>query len=104
MSDPIIVEIPHGLGAAEAKRRIDQGFARLAEQIGGQRIAQVKRKWAGDRLAFSVGVLGQAISGEVLVMTELVRIEVQLPPLLSALAGGIKPRLQKQAQVLLEKK
>lgn len=32
MSSPIAIDIPHTLGAAEARRRIDQGFAQLASR------------------------------------------------------------------------
>lgn len=104
MSTPIAVDIPHQLGAPEAKRRIDQGFVRLAEQVGGPGLAQVKSTWDGDRMSFSLGMLGQVICGQLLVTSDMVRIEVHLPAFLGALASSIKGRLHKQGQLLLEKK
>ena len=104
MNTPIAVDIPHRLGVAEARRRIDQGFAQLAEQVGGPGLARVTRAWEGDRMTFALAVLGQAITGQLLVTGELVRIEVQLPGFLGALAGGVRDRLRKQGQLLLEKK
>lgn len=102
MSTPIAVDIPHRLGVAEAKRRIDQGFVQLAEQVGGPGLARVNRAWDGDRMSFSLAMLGQAISGRLLVTGDLVRIEVHLPGFLAALASGMKGRLQKQGQLLLK--
>lgn len=101
---PVTVDIPHQLGAAEARRRIDQGFAQLAEQMGGSGLSQVTRAWAGDRLSFSVGILGQAITGELLVTDDLVRIELLLPGVLGALARAIKGRVERQGLLLLGKK
>ena len=34
MSQPVTVTIPHQLGAAEARRRIDNGFADFARHMG----------------------------------------------------------------------
>jgi hypothetical protein len=104
MDTPIIVEIPHDLGAAEARRRIDQGFASLAEQVGGPGLVRVERSWLGDRMDFSMGVLGQLITGQLLVMGDLVRIEVHLPSILAAFASAVRGRLKTGGQALLEKK
>jgi hypothetical protein len=104
MSTPITVDIPHQLGVAEARRRIDQGFARLAEQMSGLAVAQVDRAWDGDRMTFSFGALGQLITGQLLVMGDLVRIEVHLPGVLGALAQAIRGRVEKQGRLLLERR
>lgn len=104
MSSPITVDIPHQLGGAEARRRIDQGFARLAEQMTGQALAQVDRKWDGDRMAFSFRALGQVIGGNLTVMSDVVRIEVVLPGFLGAMAQAVRGRVETQGRLLLEKK
>lgn len=101
---PVIVTIPHQLGAAEARRRIDRGFAQLAEQMGGPGLTQVSRTWFGDRMSFSVGMLGQAITGELMVMNDLVRIELRLPGVLGALARAIRGRVETQGRLLLGNK
>jgi hypothetical protein len=104
MSKPITIDIPHQLGAAEAKRRIDQGFSTLLEQVGGAGLARVSRSWEGDRMTFSVTALGQLISGHLLIMNDMVRMEVQLPALLMSFAQAIRARMQTQGQILLGKK
>jgi hypothetical protein len=104
MTRPITVDIPHQLGAQEARRRIDDGFGRLAAEIGGSGFTRLDRSWQGDRMSFSIGALGQLITGRLQVMTHLVRIELELPGFLAALAGTMRGRLQKAGQLLLEKR
>ena len=48
MSAPVQVDLPHKLGAAEAKRRIDGGIGRLRDLIPGG--AEVRSAWTGDSL------------------------------------------------------
>jgi len=103
MSKPITVTIPHELGRAEARRRIEDGFARFGNQFGGQ-ASHLEKSWTGDKLNFAVNVMGQAISGSLDVMDAAVRIEVLLPGLLGMIAGKVKGRLQTEGQLLLEKK
>lgn len=103
MSKPITVTIPHELGRAEARRRIEEGFGRFASQMGGAAGALTK-SWEGDRLDFSLTAMGQAISGVIDVAESAVRLEVVLPNLLAMVAGKLKGRLQKEGQTLLEKK
>src|SRR3954468_13242581 len=103
MSKPITVNIPHELGRAEARRRIDEGFGRFASQMGGVAGALTK-SWEGDRLSFSLQAMGQAVSGFIDVAEHQVRLEILLPNLLAMIAGKLKGRLQKEGQVLLEKK
>ena len=104
MATPITVSIPHQLGRAEARRRIETGFTNLMRQLpsaGGT----CSERWDGDRLTFSVaGLAGQTFSGVVDVLDAAVTIEIELPGLLGLIAGGIKGRLQKAGQLLLTRK
>jgi hypothetical protein len=104
MNKPIIVEIPHQLGAAEAHRRIEQGFAKLATEVGGSAVAHVRHDWTGHRMAFSFGALGQVISGTVNVQEALVQIEVTLRGILDLMASAIRGKVEKQGQLLLGRK
>jgi hypothetical protein len=100
---PIRVTIPHQLGRVEARRRIEAGFGDLARNLGGSAGALTKT-WDGDRMSFSVQALGQAISGSVDVADAAVTVDVLLPGFLAMIAGKVRGRLQKQGQLLLEKK
>jgi putative polyhydroxyalkanoate system protein len=102
MTTPIRVSIPHQLGRAEARRRIETGFSKLASQLpGGAKLCN--QSWEGDRLAFSLAALTQTVSGSVEVLESTVTIEIELPGLLGQIAGAFKDRLQKAGQLLLGK-
>lgn len=102
MSKAVSVTIPHELGRAEARRRVDAGFADLSRHLGG--LGAVSKQWEGDRLSFAFQAMGQAISGAIDVADHAVKLEVLLPNLLAMMAGKLKGRLQKEGQLLLEKK
>ena len=104
MSKPLTVEIPHDLGREEARRRVEQGFDRLQHQFGGGGMAKLEKRWVGDQLSFQAQVLGQAVNGRLDVLAQVVRMELDLPPLLAMIAGTLKGRLQKEGQLLLEKR
>ncbi|HEY8617800.1 polyhydroxyalkanoic acid system family protein [Phenylobacterium sp.] len=103
MTKAITVNIPHELGRAEARRRIEEGFERFSAQMGGAAGAFTK-SWDGNRLSFAVQAMGQAISGSIDVEEASVRLEVLLPNLLALVAGKLKGRLQKEGQILLDHK
>jgi hypothetical protein len=103
MSKPISVTVPHQLGREEARRRVDEGFADLARHLGGAAGA-LDKAWSGDRLSYSLTSLGQSISGYVTVGDTAVTIEVLLPGFLGMIAGKVRGTLQKEGQLLLEKK
>jgi hypothetical protein len=103
MSQPVTVTIPHQLGAAEARRRIDQGFADFAKHLGNAPGA-IERSWQGDRLNFTLTSFGQAITGNVVVTDAQVTVELLLPGFLAMLAGKVKGTLKREGQLLLEKK
>ena len=100
MSQPVVVTIPHQLGRAEARRRIDEGLGRFTQQFGA--MGDVKHGWEGDVLRFTVASMGQAITGLIDVGEAAVRLEVVLPGFLGMIANKVKGRLQKEGQVLLE--
>lgn len=103
MSKPLVVSIPHNLGKAEAQRRLQGGLAGLKSQFG-DKIASIDESWSGDRMDFRVGAMGQNVSGNVQVMEEQVRVEVQLPWILAMIAEKAKTFIQKQGTLMLEKK
>jgi putative polyhydroxyalkanoate system protein len=103
---PVTVNIPHKLGKQEARRRIDEGFGRLRQQMTGGVAGMVtfQERWEGDRLHFEGSGLGQKMTGRLDVLPDSVRVEVDLPEILAAMADLITGRLQKEGQKLLEKK
>jgi hypothetical protein len=102
MATPITVSIPHQLGRAEARRRIETGFAKIIHLLPAS-AGNCSERWDGDRLIFSVVTMGQTVAGVINVLDAVVAMEIDLPSVLGMIAGGLKDRLQKVGQLLLTK-
>ena len=100
MSQPITVDVPHSLGAAEAKRRIQANIGGLGAKLPAG--AQVRPVWEGDRLRLDVTMLGQTAEAELDILDSLVRIKVLLPPALAFFRQAIEAGLRQGGAVLLE--
>jgi hypothetical protein len=103
MSKPLVVSIPHRLGKDEAIRRLKSGFGNAQSNFGNFFTVQ-DETWTGDQLSFRLSALGQAAAGTVAVADDHVDIEVQLPWLLAKFAEKAQVMIQKQGQLMLEKK
>lgn len=102
MSAPIIVDLPHRLGAAEAKRRIAGNLGQLGARLPAG--ARISSEWQGDRLKLDVGALGQRIDARLDVQEKLVRVTVLLPPALAFFGAAIEAGLRQSGGALLEDK
>lgn len=103
MTSPIIVDLPHNLGAAEAKRRIAGGIGRLEDHIPGG-AADVRSSWEGDRMNLQVTAMGQEVSARIDIRERVVRVEMVLPPVLAFFGRQIEGLLRRQGAELLEDK
>jgi hypothetical protein len=103
MNKPITVDLPHSLGAEEAKNRMRGGIGKLKDHIpGGQ--AQVESRWEGDRMHLRVQAMGQEVSGHIDVEETKVRLELVLPAFLSLFAGKIEALMRSRGGEMLEDK
>ncbi|MGZ8282474.1 MAG: polyhydroxyalkanoic acid system family protein [Allosphingosinicella sp.] len=98
---PISVDLPHQLGAEEAKRRIDGGIGRLKDFIPGGS-AEVRSAWTGDRLGLQVAAMGQEVNAQLDVQETYVRVDLLLPPELGFFRGIIEAGLRHRGADLLE--
>lgn len=99
---PLVVDIPHRLGAAEAKRRIKNGaggFTRFLPAGAG-----VEQRWAGDILHLAIAALGQELKAEVAVAEAHVRVSMILPPALAFVRQAIEAGIRQGGSELLEDK
>jgi len=96
----LTVSIPHQLGRAEARRRIQEGIGQAKQQYG-QFVQQPVEQWSGDTLDFSCRVMGQPLSGKVFVEDQVVRLEIPLPWPLAMLVGSLKPMIEQEGRKLL---
>ena len=102
MSTPLTVDLPHKLGAEEARRRIERNVGRLSEHIPGG--AQVGSRWDGDRLDLDIGAMGQQVKTQIDIQETVVRMTVMLPPALTFFRGMIEPLIRSQGAAMLEDK
>ena len=100
MSEPITLEIPHKLGLAAARARVDGGIGKLAGMFPGG--AAVDHRWEGDTMHFTVAAMGQRVASRLTVSEAKVRAEIDLPPFLALFADKIRAKLAKEAPKLLE--
>jgi hypothetical protein len=102
MSGPISVDLPHHLGAEEAKRRIESNIGGLTSHLPSG--AQVASNWQGNQLKLDIGAMGQQVNAGIDVQENIVRVSVLLPPALSFFGKAIEAGLRRSAPALLEDK
>ena len=99
---PIAFDLPHSLGQAEARRRIDNGVGSLKDHIPGA--AEVRSSWTGDRLGLQIMAMGQEVSARIDVRESVVHLEMLLPPALAFFAKPIEAALSRGGTAMLEDK
>ena len=93
------VDIPHQLGKAGARARVEGGFRQIADLIPGGHVSE--HRWDGDSLTFVVEGLGQRISSRLDIFEAKVHAVVDLPPFLALFAEPLRAKLAKEGQVML---
>jgi hypothetical protein len=97
MSNSIVITVPHRLDPEEAKKRIAERLELLRRDYISK-LGYSEANWNGDTADLRVVVLGQTVTGKIYVMRDDLRIEVQLPWILGALAGKIQAVLTSNAE------
>lgn len=99
---PIKFDLPHSLGQAEARRRIENGVGSLKDHIPGA--AEIRSAWSGDQLGLQIMAMGQEVSARLDVRESLVHLEMLLPPALAFLSRPIELALRRGGEAMLEDK
>ncbi|MEO0642600.1 MAG: polyhydroxyalkanoic acid system family protein [Pseudomonadota bacterium] len=95
------VRLPHQLGRAEVRRRLDERKHEIVTYFP-EGIANLESAWTGeDHLDFTVAVAGQRIGGAVDIGDDHVVIDIDLPFLLSFLKPTIERSMRKEGTRLL---
>lgn len=100
MSQPLTVDVPHSLGAAEARRRMQANLHALGSKLPAG--ATVTPAWEGDRLRLDIAMLGQQVEARLDIQETLVRITVLLPAALAFFRQAIEAGLRQSGAALLE--
>jgi hypothetical protein len=99
MSRPVEVDLPHQLGRAGARQRIEGGFGKLAGYVPGGHVTE--HRWDGDTLHFTVEGMGQRVGVRLDVADSNVHAVFELPALLAMFAEPLREKLQKEGPKLL---
>ncbi|WP_230482491.1 polyhydroxyalkanoic acid system family protein [Sphingomonas sp. Leaf21] len=95
-------DIPHALGHAAARRRIEQGLPKLEAKIPGG--GQVTSEWpADDRLMLTIIAMGQTVKADMNIADDALRGTVAIPMMLSMMAGPIGEFVKTSAEKMLAK-
>ena len=100
--EPMVVDIPHKLGAAEARRRIEGGAGSFTRFLPAG--AKVEQSWVDGRLHLSLAAFGQTLDARIEVQEALVRVSMILPPALSFFRQAIEAGIRQGGTELLEDK
>ena len=101
----MIIDIPHKLGREEAKRRLKGRIGELSSHIPGG-AADVRTEWPTEnRMTLAVDAMGQTVATVLDVEETHIKLQLQLPAMLSFMSGAIEKAIRKGgAKVLLEDK
>lgn len=95
-------DIPHTLGRAEARRRIEAGLPKLAQHIPGG--GTVDAQWAdADRLTLAITAMGQKVAVDMAVEEARIAGRVQVPMMLAMMGGPIAEFVKTSAEKMLAK-
>lgn len=100
MTAPIEMDLPHKLGRAAARARIEGGIGKLASFVPGGTITD--QRWDGDTLHLAVEAMGQRVASRLTVLDDRVHAVFDLPPFLGLFADRIRAKLAKDGPKLLE--
>lgn len=100
MTAPIEIDLPHRLGRAAARARIEAGIGKLASFIPGGTVRE--QRWEGDTLVLTIEAMAQRVGARLTVLDDKIHAVFDLPPFLALFAEKIRAKLQKDAPKLLE--
>ncbi|TPG38962.1 hypothetical protein EAH79_14495 [Sphingomonas koreensis] len=100
MGTPVEMDIPHQLGKAGVRARLDGGIGKISTMIPGG--AVVDHRWEGDTMFFTVKAMGQTIGSKLETFEDKVHAIIDLPPMMALFANQIKAALQQEGQKLLK--
>lgn len=101
MARQITFSFPHRHSQAEVKSRLVDAIAE-ARAKHPTLLAGAQETWSGDRMDFRLNVMGQTVTGDVMIDAEQVHLHVNLPFVLAMLADKIRPRIEAEGRKLLD--
>ena len=100
MNQPLALDIPHTLGKAGVRARIDSRIGQVASAVPGGAI--VEKRWDGDTFHFTVSAMGQRVASTITAFEDHVHAVVDLPLFLLPFAGMVRGAIEQGAPKLLK--
>ncbi len=96
------VTVPHDLGRAEAKRRLEAGLPKLEQHIpgGGSLTSDIV---SDSRLMLVISAMGQKVPVDIAIMDDRLDADVSVPPFLKMMQGQIGDFVKVSAEKMLHK-
>lgn len=96
------VRLPHGLEAAEVRRRLDHGLERARTEFG-DKVTALDAAWETDeRLKIDLIVMGMSIAGDIDVLPAELVVRVDLPMMAGLFAGQIRSGIEERLGGMLQ--
>lgn len=96
------VRLPHGLDAAEVRRRLDHGIDRARTEFADQ-VTAIDAAWETDeRLKLDLKVMGMSIAGDIDVLPAELVVRLDLPMMAGMFAGRIRSSIEERLGGLLQ--
>ncbi len=89
------LEIPHQLGAEEARSRLERFIEALQGRFG-DRVSDLTQGWNGNTLAFGFKSFGIKISGDVTAKEQALDVNVEIPFAAMMFKGKIESEVREQ--------
>jgi len=101
MPKHLTIAIPHNLGAAEVRRRLDEQTEWALKRLAKENIEASVANWSQNGRAFTARALGQSVSGNVVVADDSLWLEAKMPWTIGVFAPAIEAVAKRYAARLL---
>ena len=99
MGQLVTIDIPHHLGVAAARARLEMGVGQIAAAVPGGTL--VEHRWEGNTLSFVLQAMGQRIAAKLEVHETMVHGIIDLPPLAALFGNAMKSQMLSAGTKLL---
>lgn len=103
MAKSVTIEIPHELGAEQARARISSGLEKIRGRYG-QYVTLADENWSGNSAEVTASALGKSVTGTVIARDSVVAISFELPLIMLVFESQVREYLSKEASRYFAKK
>jgi hypothetical protein len=94
------VDVPHAIGQDEAARRFKEKLAAARKEYQ-DRLTEFHEEWQEHTLSFAFRAMGMAVSGNIAVGPDTIRLQASLPLAVMVFRSTIEKRVRQEIDELL---